>query len=166
MGRDSSIQVYLSEDRKEWLTDQAEAADQSRSEYCRQVITEHINEVQNEQQYRRYGVDQQIELVLDEIHDETMTLLSNFQSETGTTLERIQRVRTIYVIALWHLLESDYPLSERKAALKRASEYAGRHPGDDPVLSSVVPSGQANTDESGAEQTEATLADTTGGDSE
>jgi len=166
MGRDSSVQVYLSEDRKKWLADQAEAANQSRSEYCRQVITEHINEVQSEQQFRRYGVDQQIELVFDEIHAETMALLSNFQSETGTTLERIQRVRTIYVIALWHLLEGEYPLSERKAALKRASEYAGRHPSDDPVLSSLFPSSQTNTAESESEQKESAPANMSGGDSE
>lgn len=138
MGRDSAIQIYVTEENKEWLTDQAEADNKSCSEYCRDVITDHIDGEQDEQQYRRYGVDQQIELGLTEIRDEATALLSNFQSEMGTRLDRIQRLRTVYVIALWRLVKDDYPVSQQKAAMKHAADHVGLTPREDPEIQSVL----------------------------
>lgn len=166
MGRDSRIQVYVSEDRKKWLKEQADAADQSCSEYCRQVITEHIDQGQDEQQYRRYGVDQQIELALTELRDETKTLLSNFQSGTGTRLEYIQRVRTVYTIALWRLLEQDYPESQRNAAMKYGVKHAGRNLTDDPEIHPLLSSQEGQFPTSEAGHTEPTPVDTNREDSE
>lgn len=138
MGRDSPIQVYVSEEHKQWLTDQADADNKSCSEYCRDVITDHIDGEQDKQQYRRYGVDQQIEMVLTEIQEEATALLSNFQSEMGTKMDRIQRLRTVYVIALWRLVKDDYPVSQRKAAMKHAADHVGLSPQEDPDIQPVL----------------------------
>lgn len=166
MARESIIQFYTTEEYEEWLSEQAEAADKSLSEYCHEVVEQHITEEKDDQQYRRYGVDQQIELALDELHDETTTLLSEFQSETGTRLEHIQRLRTIYVMAIWRLLKDNHAPSKQESALKSAIEHVGHDLSTDPELRRLLTPDQANTVESGAEQTEATPAGTTGEDSE
>jgi len=165
MGRDARIQVYVSEERKERLSEQAQAADQSCSEYCRQLIAEHIDQAQDEQQYRRYGVDQQIELVLNEIRDETMALLSDFQSETMARVEEIQYIRTIYTIALWRLAEDSYPLSEREEALKRAAEYVDGELTDDPEIQSLLGDHQLPDSEATTETASRGHPNTSGGDS-
>lgn len=166
MARESIIQFYTTDEYEEWLSEQAEAADKSLSEYCHEVVEQHITQEQDDQQYRRYGVDQQIELALDELRDETSTLLSEFQSETGTRLEHIQRLRTIYVMAIWRLLRENFAPSEQESALKSALEHVGRDLSADPEIRRLLTSEQAKTVESGAEQTEAPPAGTTRGDSE
>jgi len=165
MARESIIQFYTTKEYEEWLTEQAEAADKSLSEYCHEIVEQHITQEQDDQQYRRYGADQRIELVLEELRDETSTLLSEFQSETGTRLERMQRLRTIYVMALWRLLREDYATAEQESALKSALDHVGRNLSADPEVRRLLPSDQAYTAESGAEQTEPTLTDSPRGDS-
>lgn len=137
MGRDSSIQVYVEESDKEWLEEQAAADNESVSEYCRQVIVEHIEQQPDDQQHRQYSADQQLELVLNQIQDETTTLLSNFQSTTGTLLEHLQRLRTIYAIAVWRLIRQDYTAEQQEAALEYAVEHAGMEPTEDPEIQPV-----------------------------
>lgn len=137
MGRDSPIQVYVEESNKEWLKDQADARDESCSEYCRKIITEHIEQQPDDQQHRQYSADQQIELVLNQIRDETTARLSNFQSSTGTLLERLQRLRTIYAIAVWRLIKQDYTVEQQEAALKYAVDHAGLDPTEEPELQPV-----------------------------
>lgn len=166
MARESIIQFYTTDEYEEWLTKQAEAADKSLSEYCHQVVEQHITQEQDDQQYRRYGADQQIELALDELRDETSTLLSNFQSETGTRLERMQRLRTIYVMALWRLIREDYDPSEQESALKSALDHVGRDPSADPELRRLLTSDRVHTAELEPAQTEPALTDATEGDSE
>jgi len=46
MGRDSIIQFYTTDENEEWLSEQAKASDQSLSEYCHEVIADHINREQ------------------------------------------------------------------------------------------------------------------------
>ena len=134
MGRDTPIQVYLDDENAAWLKEQADSAGQSTSKYCREVILDHIDREQNDRSYMRYGVDQQIELELTKLRDEVLALLSEFQSETGTKLERIQKARTIYAIAVWRLVYSDYPEAEQKTAMKEALEYVGLDPREDPEI--------------------------------
>lgn len=138
MSRDETVRFYTSEETKEWLKKEAETRDQSLSECCHQVVAEYIDQEEDRRQYSRYGVDQQIEIVLNEIREEASTILSEFQSETGVTLERLQRLRTVYVIALWRLLKEEYPSSQRKAAMKHAVDHVGLDPSDDPNIAPMV----------------------------
>ncbi|WP_262181400.1 hypothetical protein [Haloarcula laminariae] len=160
MTRDTIIQFYTTDEKEEWLTDQAEAAGQSLSKYCDQVITEHIDREQDRQQYGRYGVDQQIELALDQIRDEATAILSNFQSESGARLDRIQRIRTVYVLALWHLLKDDYSSAQQEAALKRAAEHIGCDLSDDSEMQAAITSKEAQSSHSVTDQTSTALNDT------
>lgn len=137
MGRDSRIQVYLSDENAEWLTEQADAAGQSCSEYCREVIVDHIEREENDRQYSRYGTDQHIGVMLDEIREEAMAILSEFQSETATEMELLQRLRTDYIIAVWLLIADDYPAHRKREAMDRATEVAGGEPADSPTHRSV-----------------------------
>lgn len=166
MGRDSAIQVYVTEENKEWLTEQAEADNKSCSQYCRDLITDHIDQEQDTQQYRRYGVDQQIELVLTEIRDEATGLLSNFQTEMGTRLDRIQRLRTVYIIALWRLVKDDYSVAQQKAAMKHAADHVGLEPKEDPAIQSVLASGETQSPATDPDQTDTGLANPTGENNE
>ena len=166
MGRDELLQFYTTGENGEWLTEQAEAADKSLSEYCHQLVEEHINREQDRKQYGRYGVDQQIELVLDQIRDEATTLLATFQSETGPKIDRVQRIRTVYVIALWHLFKNNYSSSEREAALKRAGEFIGRDPSNDPELRAALPVSDIQTSRIATESDSSAHHNTSGGDSE
>jgi len=166
MGRDTIIQFYTTESDEEWLKSQADAADQSLSEYCYQVVAAHIERKQEEQQYRRYGVDQQIELAIDEIQDETVELLREFRSETGARLEGIHRLRTIYVMALWRLFKDDFAQSEQKAALKYGVKHAGSEPSANPEIRPLLLSdeGELPANERGA--LEPTPTETSNGESE
>jgi|APHM01.1.fsa_nt_gi Ribbon-helix-helix protein, copG family. len=137
MGRDSRIQVYLSDENAGWLTEQAEAAGQSCSEYCREVIVNHIEREENDRKYSRYGTDQHIEMMLDEIREEAMLTLSEFQSDTAVDMELLQRLRTDYMIAIWLLIEDDYPAHKKREAMNRATEVAGGEPADSPAHRSV-----------------------------
>jgi hypothetical protein len=138
MGRDTIIQFYTTDENEEWLSEQADASGQSLSEYCHAVIADHIDREQERWQYGRYGVDQQIELILNEIRDETTEVLSDFESEMGTHLNRIQRLRTVYVIAIWRLVKQEYSVSQREAALKHGADHVGLDPEEDPEIQSVV----------------------------
>lgn len=140
MSRDSVVKFYTTEANREWIEEQAEASNQSLSEYCHEVIAAHIDEEQDKQQYGRYAVDQQIELVLNEIREETSSLLTEFESETAERLELIQRLRTVYVIALWRLIKEDYAPARQEAAMKHAVDHAGLVPSADPEIESVLPS--------------------------
>jgi len=152
MGRDSIIQFYTTDENEEWLSEQAKASDQSLSEYCHEVIADHINREQERRQYGRYGVDQQIELILNDIRDETTEVLSDFESEMGTTLERIQRLRTVYVIAIWRLVKEEYSTSKREAALKHGADHVGLTPEEDPEIGSVLPASANQPRQSTTEQ--------------
>jgi hypothetical protein len=152
MGRDSIIQFYTTDENEEWLSEQAEASGQSLSEYCHEVIADHIDREQERQQYGRYGIDQQIELILNEIRDETTEVLSEFESEMGTTLERIQRLRTVYVIAIWRLVKEEYSVPQREAALKHGADHVGLTPEEDPEISSVLPASANQPRQSTTEQ--------------
>jgi len=146
MSRDETVKFYTTEKNKERLEEQAEASNQSRSEYCHEVFAAHINEEQNKRQYGRYGVDQQIELVLNEIRDEVSSLRTEFESETGEKLELLQRLRTVYAIALWRLIKEDYAPARQKAAMKHAVDHAGLVPSEDPEIQSVMPSSDTQSD--------------------
>lgn len=152
MGRDTIIQFYTTDDNEEWLSEQADASGHSLSEYCHQVIADHIEREQERRQYGRYGVDQQIELLLTEIRDETTETLADFESETGTKLERIQRIRTVYLIAVWRLVKEEYSVSQRNAALKHGADHVGLDPEEDPEISSVLPASATQPRQSGTEQ--------------
>ena len=165
MARDELLQFYTTDENEEWLTEQAEAEDKSLSEYCHQVVEEHVNREQDRKQYGRYAVDQQIELTLDQIRDEATTLLSTFQSETGAKIDRVQRIRTVYVIALWHLLKNNYSPSQRDAALKRAAEFVDRDPSNDPELRAALPASDIQSSEILTESDSSAHPNTTGGDS-
>lgn len=138
MSRDETVRFYTSEETKQWLKREAETREKSLSECCHQVVTEYIDREEDRRQYSRYGVDQQIEIVLTEIREEASTILTEFQSETGVALERLQRLRTVYVIALWRLLKEEYPSAQRKAAMKHAVDHVGLDPCDDPNIEPVL----------------------------
>ncbi|MDS0261911.1 hypothetical protein NDI56_21120 [Haloarcula sp. S1CR25-12] len=140
MGRDTAIQVYLSDENAAWLKEQAEAGGQSCSKYCREVILDYIDREHNERPHRRYAVDQQIELVLNQLEEEAMSLLEDFQSETGAKLDRLQRLRTVYAIATWRLVKRSYPLEQRKAAMKSAVDQVGLAPTHDPEIQTEISS--------------------------
>lgn len=165
MARNSIIQFYTTEENEERLQEQGDAANKSLSEYCHQVVEEHISEKQREQQKRRYSVEQQVELKLDEIRSETSTLLSTFQSERAR-LEHMQRLRTIYVMALWRLLRNDYSPSKQKEALKWSVNHVGQEPIDDPELRPLLTSTQESTSNLEPEESETLSANTSGGDSQ
>ena len=154
MSRDETVRFYTSEETKEWIKREAETRDQSLSECCHQVVSEYIDREEDRRQYSRYGVDQQIEIVLNEIREEASTILKEFQSETGVTVERLQRLRTVYVIALWRLLKEEYPSSQRKAAMKHAVDHVGLDPSDDPNIAPVL--------STAADQSSPTLSDKAG----
>lgn len=166
MSRDKTIRFYTSEETKEWLKNEAETRDQSLSECCNQVVTEYIGQEQDRRQYSRYGVDHQIELVLDEIREEISTILTEFQTETGTTVERLQRLRTVYVIALWRLLKDDYPSDRRKAAMKTAVDHVGLDPFDDPNIAPVLSTAAGQSSESISDHTGNAAPNISGGDDE
>jgi hypothetical protein len=166
MSRDATVRFYTTDENKKWLTEQAGAADQSLSEYCHQAITEYIGREQERQEYGRYGVDQQIELILNQIRDDASTLLSEFQSETGTRLERIQRIRAVYVIALWRLVENDYTRDQREEAMKAAAEVVGRAPSDDPEIQTAIPSPETHHPQADSASTDSTHSNLTTEDSE
>jgi hypothetical protein len=165
MSRDTHVRFYTTDENKEWLSEQAEANGQSLSEYCHQIVAEYIDREQERQEYGRYGVDQQIELVLNQIRDEARTLLSEFQSEAGTRLDRIQRIRAVYVIALWRLVEGEYTVEQREEAMKVASEIVGQAPSDDPEIQSAIPSPESHRP-SGNGDAETTHSPATGADNE
>lgn len=156
MGRDAIIRFYTTEENKEWLEEQAEATDTSISECCHEALAKHIDREQERHQYGRYGVDQQIELVLNEILEEATTQFSEFQTEASTTLERIQRIRTVYVIALWRLVKDDYTAPQRRAALTHAAEHVGLDPTDDPEIGPLLSSGDDDSIESRGERADPT----------
>lgn len=165
MGRNSIIQFYTTEENEQRLQEQADAANTSLSEYCHQVVEEHISEKQHEQQKRRYSVEQQVELKLDEIRSETSTLLSTFQSERAR-LEHMQRLRTIYVMALWRLLRNDYSQSKQEEALNWSVNHVGQEPIDDPELRPLLTSTQESSSNLEPEKSDTLSANTSGGDSQ
>lgn len=166
MSRDKTVKFYTTEEHKEWLTDQAEATNQSLSEYCHELIAECIEDDRKRKQYTRYGVDQQIELVINEIRDEVTSVLNTFEAETGPKLELLQRIQTVYAIAVWRLIKEDYPPAKRKAAMKHGVEHAGLNPSEDPEIQSVMPSTDLPPSTSESEQSSATRTTTTSEDSE
>jgi len=140
MSRDETVKFYTTDEYKQRLKDQAEASNQSLSEYCHEVLAAHLDEEQDRQQYSRYGVDQQIELVINEFRDEASSQLTEFKSTTGGKLELIQRLRTVYMIAMWRLIKEDYSPARQEAAMKHAVDHAGLVPSVDPEIESVMPS--------------------------
>ena len=133
MRRDVSVQLYTTEENRQWVKDRAEVADQSISDYCHEVLEAHIDRVTGDSQYERYGTDTQLEVLMEDIREELTTLLTELQSDVGEDLNYMQSIRTAYVIAIWELMKEDYTPSQRRLAMKFAGEHVGQGPGPVPA---------------------------------
>lgn len=144
MNRDAHIPVYTTERVETYIESQADAADQSVSTYCHEVLKEHVESDMDANQQARYGTDTDIELLITELQSELRSLLDSFITETGAEIHHLQSLRTAYAIAIWELIKDDYSPAEREVALKTA----GKHVEKQTLTSGQQPETESNTGQS------------------
>mgnify|MGYP000032399817 CR=1 FL=1 len=126
MSERTVIQIYTTDENREWLEQLADEEDTSISEYGHEMIEDHIDRETGERQYGRYGTDTEIEVILDSLKEELGETLDQFESETLEEVRHIQRVRTAYLISIWKLIKDDYSTAEQQLAMKFAERFTGQ----------------------------------------
>jgi hypothetical protein len=146
MTRETSLQIYTTEENKAKLEDTADAVDQSLSEYLHHLIEQHLDSLEETDEPDRLGTERSAVDILTDLHEDVTAELSEFRSETADELLYVHSVRTAYLIALWKLLEDEHSAAERRYAMRFAAAHVGVEPTvleqdgpPDPEISDGVP---------------------------
>lgn len=117
--KDGHIQVYTSAENSNWLKQRADDLGCSVSEYVHELIQKHVDILRDHHEYS-YDESKRLDILVDEVYDETELLLEKFLDETGT--RPTHQPGGLHLAVLWKLLAGEYSNADREYAIKMARE--------------------------------------------
>ena len=146
MADDEPVYFYTSEETKQRIGEQAENAGQSVSDFCEQVLKEHLEATTSQSQEERYHPSQRLEVTIDDARRDLEAAIERLEEAVDEEITDIQSLRTVYAISLWELLKPEYGSPHRKEAMQAAAARVKEGEND----SSRSDKGSSRTDETTA----------------
>lgn len=153
MPDDTHMSFYTSDETKQRIEEQAEKAGLSVSEFCEQVLEEHLEESTSQSQEERYHPSQRLEVTIDDARRDLKEAIERLEAAVDEEITDIQSLRTVYAISIWELLKSEYGSPHRKEAMQVAAERvkadqngsSGTESGDSQSVDGTATSSGANS---------------------
>ncbi|MFC7078073.1 hypothetical protein [Haloarcula halophila] len=146
MPDDKPVYFYTSEETKQRINDQADEAGLSVSDFCEQVLKEHLEDTTSQSQEERYHPSQRLEVTIDDARRDLEAAIERLETAVDEEITDIQSLRTVYAISIWELLKSEYGSPHRKEAMQTAAARVKKAEND----SSRSDKGSSHTDETTA----------------